>query len=349
MTPSDKKYMQRALQLAHLGLGNTSPNPHVGAVIVADGRIIGEGSHRKAGEGHAEVNAIRSVKPEDEHLIADATMYVTLEPCSHYGKTPPCALMLVDKGIKRVVVASADPSPKVNGKGIALLREAGIEVELLSDNLTEEADLENLAFRSAFVNNRPLITLKWAQSADGFMASADGKPVKFSTPLTSTLVHKLRSDHDVLLTTAATVNSDNPLMDCRLWKSGRPPRIAIVDRKGSLNPDAALIASSEQPPIVYTESDITPAGTEMVKMVPCTPEMIMADLMKRGYNSVLAEAGPRFLTTLINKQLYDKIRVEVSPVTLGESGGKSAPEIPLAPEKTELVDGNLIHTIIKHK
>lgn len=339
--------MLRACQLARLGLGNTSPNPHVGAVIVADGRIIGEGSHRKIGEGHAEVNAIRSVKPEDRHLLGRSTMYVTLEPCSHYGKTPPCAKLIAETGIPRVVIASADPSPKVNGKGIAMLREAGTEVEVMNNWLTETADNENRSFRSPYINRRPLITLKWAQSADGFMAGKDGAPVRFSTPLTSTLVHKLRSEHDVILTTAATVNADNPLLDCRLWKSGRAPRIAVADRRGTVNPAARIFTHAAMEPIVYTESDATVKGAETVRLHPCNPEAILADLMKRGYNSVLVEAGPTFLTSLIDSGLYDAIRVEVAPLTVGKEGTKPAPALPRAPQETATVDYNTILTLSK--
>ncbi|MDE7152819.1 MAG: bifunctional diaminohydroxyphosphoribosylaminopyrimidine deaminase/5-amino-6-(5-phosphoribosylamino)uracil reductase RibD [Muribaculaceae bacterium] len=345
MTADDHRYMLRACQLAHLGLGNTSPNPHVGAVIVADGRIIGEGSHRKIGEGHAEVNAIRSVKPEDRDLLKQSTMYVTLEPCSHFGKTPPCARLIVETGIPRVVIASADPSPKVNGKGIAILREAGVDVEVMDNDLTVLADNENRAFRSPYINNRPLITLKWAQSADGFMAGKNGKPVKFSTPLTSTLVHKLRSEHDVILTTAATVNADNPLLDCRLWKAGRAPRIAVVDRWGTVNPDSSIFSHVATKPLVYTETAEMVDGAEMVRLSPCNPEAILADMMKRGYNSVLVEAGPTYLSALIDSGLYDTIRVETAPIALGDDGSKAAPALPGAPHETFEIESNQIHII----
>lgn len=345
MTADDRRYMLRACQLARLGLGNTSPNPHVGAVIVADGRIIGEGSHRRIGEGHAEVNAIRSVRPADRGLLSRSTMYVTLEPCSHYGKTPPCARLIVETGIPHVVIASADPSPKVNGKGIAILREAGVKVDIMNNELTEMADSENRAFRSPYINRRPLVTLKWAQSADGFMAGKAGQPVRFSTPLTSTLVHKLRSEHDVILTTAATVNADNPLMDCRLWKAGRPPRIAVADRRGIVNPDSRIFTHAAEKPILYTESDSDVKGAETVRLTPCTPDAILADLMTRGYNSVLVEAGPTFLTALIDSKLYDSIRVEVAPFTLDGNGGSPAPVLPGAPDKTENIDSRLIHTL----
>ena len=189
----EEKYMRRALELARHGLGNTSPNPMVGAVIVDNsGRIIGEGYHRRCGEGHAEVNAIASVADADRGALRDATMYVTLEPCSHYGKTPPCAKLIIDTGIPRVVVGAGDPFKEVAGRGIRMMREAGIEVA--EGIMAAESRALNRRFMTAHEQQRPFVTLKWARSADGFMDSdrADGQPAKFSTPLTAMLVHRLR-------------------------------------------------------------------------------------------------------------------------------------------------------------
>ena len=182
----DERYMRRALQLAARGMGNTSPNPMVGAMIVApDGRIIGEGYHRRCGEGHAEVNAVASVTAADLPLLPESTMYVTLEPCSHYGKTPPCARLIIDRGIRRVVVGAADPFPEVSGRGIAMLREAGVEVT--EGVLADESRRLNCRFMTAHSQGRPWVTLKWAQSADRYIDSdrPDGRPERFSTPLTS--------------------------------------------------------------------------------------------------------------------------------------------------------------------
>lgn len=362
-TPTDNDYMLRAYQLARLGLDNTSPNPCVGAVIVARGRIIGEGSHRRIGQPHAEVNAIRSVAPDDRHLLTEATIYVTLEPCSHYGKTPPCAELITKTGIPRVVVASPDPSPKVNGKGIRMLREAGIEVTVMNNHLTQLCDRLNAAFNAPYTLHRPLVTLKWAQSADGFMAGPDGQPVRFSTPLTSTLVHKLRSDHDVILTTSANINADNPLLDCRFWSSAQepkvasiipgqrklPPRIAIIDRKMTVDTNARVFANAQQPPLVFSEFNMAIPGAETVNLNPVTPQAVLRHLLDMGYNSVLVEAGPTFLTAMIREGLYDSIRVELSPVTLGRQGTKSAPALPGTPQKTEKVESNLILTYEKHR
>ncbi|MDE6028394.1 MAG: bifunctional diaminohydroxyphosphoribosylaminopyrimidine deaminase/5-amino-6-(5-phosphoribosylamino)uracil reductase RibD, partial [Muribaculaceae bacterium] len=210
----EEKYMLRALQLAACGAGFVSPNPMVGAVIVApDGRIIGQGWHRKFGGPHAEVNAVASVKAEDEHLLKDSTIYVTLEPCSHYGKTPHCSLLLINKGLKRVVVGSPDPFPHVSGRGIKMLREAGIEV--IENFMRKECDALNRRFLTAHTLGRPYILLKWAQSRNGLIAAAHhisssldsdsgvqphvrqtAVPVQLSSPLTSTLMHSQRALYD---------------------------------------------------------------------------------------------------------------------------------------------------------
>ena len=226
----DEKYMRRALQLAANGRGFTVPNPMVGAVIVApDGRVIGEGWHRRCGEGHAEVNAVASVREADRPLMRQSTIYVTLEPCSHFGKTPPCARLLIETGIPRVVVGVGDPNPKVNGRGIAMLREAGAEVitGVLAD---ESRRLNHIFFRSQTLH-RPFITLKWAQSADGFMDARrqPGEPAySFSTPLARLATMQLRAQHEGILTTATTLLADNPRLNLRGF-SGRDPRPFIID------------------------------------------------------------------------------------------------------------------------
>ena len=212
----DEIYMRRALELAALGCGYVSPNPMVGAVIVGpDGRVIGEGWHRRYGGWHAEVNAVSSVRPSDEHLLEKSTIYVTLEPCSHYGKTPPCAELLVRKRFHRVVLGTIDPFAKVRGRGIAMLRDAGIEVRI--GVLEPECRALNAHFFTAHENGRPYITLKWAQSADGYIGLADGSPIRLSTPLTSVLVHRQRSLHDAILVGSGTMLSDHPRLDVRLW------------------------------------------------------------------------------------------------------------------------------------
>lgn len=282
------KFMKRALQLARLGEGLVSPNPMVGAVIVAaDGRIIGEGYHHRYGGPHAEVCAIKSVKEADRHLLADSTIYVTLEPCSHYGKTPPCAKLIIDTGIPRVVVGSADPFPEVSGRGIRMLREAGVEVT--ENVLREECDALNVRFLTAHRLKRPWIQLKWAQSADGFMAGVDkdGKPypVQLSTPMSAVWMHRRRSMVDAIMVGKNTLEIDHPRLDCRHWP-GRPPK--RVEPRHDLQ---------EQ----------------------------MQELYKEGITSLMVEGGPTLLRSFIDLGLYDDLRIEISEKKLGE--GLPAPKI----------------------
>lgn len=282
--------MRRALQLARLGEGLVSPNPMVGAVIVADdGRIIGEGYHHRYGGPHAEVCAVNSVRDEDRPLLKDSTIYVTLEPCSHYGKTPPCAKLIIDTGIPRVVVGSPDPFPAVSGRGIRMLREAGVEV--VENFLREECDALNVRFITTHRLGRPWIQLKWAQSADGFMAGIgdDGKPypVKFSTPVSSVWMHRRRSLVDAIMVGSNTMEIDHPQLNCRLWP-GKPPRI--------VKPSHNLPA-------------------------------LMKQLYKEGVTSLMVEGGPTLLQSFIDIGLYDDIKVEISDIKLGN--GLPAPAIPL--------------------
>lgn len=319
----NQAYMQRALELAALGRGNTSPNPMVGAVIVApDGRIIGEGYHRRCGQPHAEVNAIASVTETDRSLLHDSTMYVTLEPCSHYGKTPPCAKLIIETGIPRVVIAAADPFRKVAGRGVAMLRAAGIEV--VEGVMARESRSLNARFMTAHELQRPFITLKWAQSADGFTDSdrPDGHPARLSTPLTAMLVHRLRACNDAILAGSGTIIADHPRLDCRLWP-GRSPQPVILDRRRRIDP-AALTMPVE--PIIISSG--APLGE------------IMHELYGRGITSVLVEGGPTLLQSFIDAQLWDLTRVETAPVRLGEHGRSPAPHISFIPALTREIDGN---------
>lgn len=320
----EEKYMRRALELARHGLGNTSPNPMVGAVIVDNsGRIIGEGYHRRCGEGHAEVNAIASVADADRGALRDATMYVTLEPCSHYGKTPPCAKLIIDTGIPRVVVGAGDPFKEVAGRGIRMMREAGIEVA--EGIMAAESRALNRRFMTAHEQQRPFVTLKWARSADGFMDSdrADGQPAKFSTPLTAMLVHRLRSLHDAILVGSGTALADNPRLDCRLWP-GRSPRPVVIDRRRRLD-EASLRMSN---PIILTDGD--------------NLESNLKTLYSKGITSVLVEGGAELLQSFINSGLWDAARIETAPFTLGSHGRVAAPQIARHPDRTETIGGNKI-------
>lgn len=221
----DEMYMRRCLQLADCGRQNAKPNPMVGAVIVCDGRIIGEGYHVRCGEGHAEVNAFASVRPCDEPLLGRSTMYVSLEPCSHYGKTPPCADLIVRKGVRRVVVGCVDPFAKVHGRGIAKLREAGIEVTV--GVLEDECKALNSRFMTVNTEHRPYILLKWAQSADGFLDD-HYYAARFSTPFTTMLVHKMRAENDAILVGRVTDQREHPRLDVREWSGPSPERIVLT-------------------------------------------------------------------------------------------------------------------------
>ena len=232
MMTDDERFMRRCIQLAKNGQQNAKPNPMVGAVIVsADGRIIGEGYHVRCGEGHAEVNAFASVRREDEALLPESTIYVSLEPCSHYGKTPPCADLIIKKGLRRVVVGCIDEFAEVQGRGILKLREAGIEVNV--GVLEEECKVLNHRFFTFHREKRPYIILKWAQTANGFIDDHH-KPIQISSAFTKMLSHKLRAEEDAILVGRVTEERDHPQLTVREWKGPNPKRL-VIDRAHPLN------------------------------------------------------------------------------------------------------------------
>lgn len=228
----DKKFMRRCIQLAKNGQQNAKPNPMVGAVIVsADGRIIGEGYHVRCGEGHAEVKAFASVSQDDEPLLKEATVYVSLEPCAHYGKTPPCADLIIEKGVRRVVVGCVDEFAEVRGRGIRKIREAGIEVEV--GVLEEECKTLNRRFFTFHREKRPYIILKWAQTANGFIDD-HYQPTQISSDFTKMLSHKLRAEEDAILVGRVTDERDHPRLNVREW-SGPDPKRLVIDHAHPLN------------------------------------------------------------------------------------------------------------------
>lgn len=313
----DQTFMQRCLQLARNGQRNARPNPMVGAVIVCGDRIIGEGYHVRCGEGHAEVNAFASVRQEDEPLISQSTIYVSLEPCAHYGKTPPCAELIVRKGVSRCVVGCIDPFAKVSGRGVKMLREAGIEVTV--GVLEKECRELNRRFFTFHEKRRPYIILKWAQSADGFIDNG-GKAFAFSTPFTKTLVHKLRSECDAILVGRTTAERENPRLDVRLW-SGESPLRLVLDHNN-------------------------PCFEGMDTSSPILPQ-IMSHLYERQVQSLLVEGGAATHQSFIDAGLWDEIRIEVSPVLVGN--GTRAARIPedARTKKTEAIDGNRIVWVVR--
>jgi len=324
MKLDDTAYMRRALRLALNGKNFASPNPMVGAVIVApSGRVIGEGWHRICGSAHAEVNAIASVSEADRGVLTESTMYVTLEPCSHYGKTPPCAKLLVDNALKRVVAATSDPFPKVSGRGISMLRDAGIEVEV--GVLAEEAVALNRRFFTAHKLRRPFVVLKWARSADGFMDhlrnEANTAPCRFSTPLTTLSTMKLRSQCDAVLTTASTVMADDCRLTVRGWH-GHTPVAVLLDRHSMIPANARIFNRKDARG--DTVDTIVFRSAEECEL----HRMLSVLYAEHGITSVLVEAGPRMLSAFINSGLWDVAREEIAPFNLGDLGCSPTPELP---------------------
>ncbi|MCM1520477.1 MAG: bifunctional diaminohydroxyphosphoribosylaminopyrimidine deaminase/5-amino-6-(5-phosphoribosylamino)uracil reductase RibD [Lachnoclostridium sp.] len=297
----NQTYMRRALQLARNGRLDAHPNPMVGAVIVSpDGNIIGEGWHRRCGEGHAEVNAINSVK--NPELLKSATIFVTLEPCSHYGKTPPCAKLIIDRGIPEVVVGCLDPFEKVSGQGINMLRQAGVKVT--TGVLEDQCKAINHIFMTAHTLHRPYIILKWAESADGYI---DGK---ISTPLTSTMVHHVRATIDAILIGSGTTMADNPRLDTRLI-SGRSPLRVILDRRGRIPVSNSVFRDDN---IIYVTSSIRHDLPKKIQLTGCDSLKSLLDkLYLKGITSLLVEGGRDVLQSFINEGLYDEMRIEQSP------------------------------------
>lgn len=330
--PIDEQYMRRCLQLARCGEGSTSPNPMVGAVIVCDGRIIGEGYHIRAGEPHAEVNAVRSVADSDVPLLSRSTIYVSLEPCSHYGKTPPCADLIISCKIPRVVIGVTDINTQVNGGGIARLRNAGIEVVV--GVLGDSSYSINKKFFTFHKCGRPFVTLKWAESADGFIdairESSATPPVKFSTPLSQVAVHRLRSQHDAILVGTRTALLDNPSLDVRYWAGRRPLRL-VVDRNGVL-PHSLRLFDGSSPTVVYTSAGAPVKSGKNIEQVVLdfsqdVLRQILSHLAGRKVGSLLVEGGAALLQSFIDASLWDVARIERnSSLHLGE--GVPSPSLP---------------------
>ncbi len=297
----DKKFMRRCLQLASNGLLTSRPNPMVGAVIVARGRIIGEGWHVRCGEGHAEVNALASVAPSDEPLLPEATVYVSLEPCAHYGKTPPCADLIVSKGVRRAVVGCVDPFARVQGRGIQKLRDAGIEVTV--GVLEEECLWLNRRFFTFHEKQRPYITLKWAQTADGCLDD-HGRAVAISTPYTTMLVHKLRAENDAILVGRVTEEREHPRLNVRCWSGPSPVKMVLSHEHGI--------------------------------------DAVLSECRERQLLSLLVEGGLRTHQSFISENLWDEIRVETGRVvTGGGTAAPCIPEGALLCSR-EMVDGNMV-------
>lgn len=344
---TDEKYMSRCLRLARNGFYGAAPNPMVGAVVVHEGKIIGEGYHVRCGGPHAEVNAIRSVR--EQALLKDSTIYVSLEPCSHYGKTPPCADLIVEKGIPRVVVGCVDPFAKVAGRGVRRLREAGIDVRV---GVLEAECLElNRRFMTFQTCRRPFVTLKWAESADGFMDVVrtdyvQERPYAFSSPYTQMLVHRCRACHQAILVGRRTALADNPSLTVRLWPGKSPLRL-VLDREGTL-PQGLQLFDGRAETRAYIDASVLVAAYEGRPGVSCVRldfsrdvlPQVMDDLYGLSVQSLLVEGGRQLLESFLTEGIWDEVRVEQAPVRLGN--GVPSPVWPHGLAQTAEVDGRLL-------
>ena len=329
-------YIRRCIELAQKALGKTYPNPMVGSVIVHNGKIIGEGYHQKAGEPHAEINAINSVENKD--LLKESTIYVSLEPCAHYGKTPPCALKIVETGFKKVVIGAMDSHDKVNGKGKKIIQDAGIEV--VSCVLEEECLALNKRFFTYHEKNRPYIILKWAESADRFM-DKDFQPTQISNSLTKQFVHQLRSDEHSILIGTMTALRDNPSLTTREVEGRNPIRILIdIDLKV---PQDYHIFNNESETLVFNSLRDDESGN--VKFIKTSRENFIENLLKklheRQIQSVIIEGGSLVLQQFIDADLWDESIVIKNKNLLLENGTK-APKFNKTPFKEENFQDNSI-------
>lgn len=310
---SDELYMKRCLELAEMGNGQVSPNPLVGCVIVSGGRIIGEGFHQKYGQAHAEVNAIRSVTDKygekAAELLKNATAYVSLEPCAHFGKTPPCADLLIRHQLKKVVIGNRDPFADVDGKGIEKLKNAGIEV--VSGILEKECSFVNRRFFTRITQQRPYIILKWARTGNGFFAPKNSVQQWISGPLAKKLVHKWRTEEDAILVGKQTAIADNPALSAREWPGKNPVRIAI-DRNLEI-PLTNQLYNTDARTIIFNEQKTSVEGNihfiEMEDMQYYLPQKIAYQLYLMDIQSIIIEGGANILNQFISSGLWDEARV----------------------------------------
>lgn len=323
--------MLRALELAKNGLGAVSPNPMVGCVIVHQDKIIGEGWHKQFGGPHAEVNAVESVK--DKSLLTEATVYVTLEPCSYHGKTPACSDLLIRSKVKHVVVASLDPNPKVSGNGIKALKEAGIEV------ITGVCQDESIALNKRFFvnqkHNRPYVLLKWAQTKDGFLARTNYDSKWISGELSRQRVHQWRSEEDAILVGKNTVIHDDPSLTVRDWDGRNPVRI-VLDRNLELSTSYKVFDGQVKTLFYNSIKSSKQNNFENIKIEDSEfLTGILKDMFSRDLGSVLVEGGSKVLQSFIESGLWDEARVFTSDQEFGE--GIKAPELDTEPITTERV------------
>ena len=339
--PRSQLFMQRALQLARLGAGTVSPNPMVGCVIVHNGKIIGEGYHQKYGDAHAEVNAVNAVS--DKSLLSESDIYVTLEPCSHFGKTPPCADLLIKYKFKKVIVCNYDPNPLVAGQGIEKLRQAGIEVEV---GLLEKEGMElNKRFFTYIEKKRPYIILKWAESADGFIAKKNYEAVQISNLLSRRFVHKMRSEEDAIMIGTNTVKYDNPTLNTRFWTGKNAVRV-LVDKELSLSKNLHIFDNSQKT-ICYNSLKDEIIENNIFVRTPLNTSIepfILEDLYQRKIQSIIIEGGTILLQSFIDLGLWDEAFILKSEIILEQ--GIDAPKIKRKEVLRQKLGDNLLTKVL---
>ncbi len=317
-----ERWMSRALSLAMEGRWGVSPNPMVGAVVVKNGRLVGEGFHRRCGEAHAEVNALERAGTE----ARGATLYVTLEPCSHHGRTPPCVEAVIQAGLTEVVVAHRDPNPVVAGRGLSQLREAGIELK--EGILRDQALALNWRYLIPKIHGRSAITLKWAMSLDGKIATHTGQSQWISSREGRQWALELRETHDAILVGSGTLLADNPRLNRRMERSPGSITRVVMDRRLRISPKANIF-QEEGPVIVYTEANdplhqelLNGAGATIVNLDEVTPQAVSRDLLERGLQSLLVEGGGEIHQAFFAEGCFDRVAVNLAPLIIG---GRGAP------------------------
>ncbi len=326
MNDLDQLYMRRCIELARLGAGSVAPNPMVGAVLVHEGRIIGEGWHRQYGQAHAEVNCIEAVTEQDLGLIASSTLYVSLEPCAHVGKTPPCSDLIIQKKIRKVVIGSRDPFTEVDGKGIQKLKNAGIEV--ITGVCEPECRELNKRFFTWVEKKRPYVILKWAQTANGFIGSNTADRLLISNDYTNTLVHKWRREEAAIIVGTHTAAKDNPSLTNRLYGGNQPVRM-VLDMDLRL-PETLQLFNRQQPTIVINSIKEESRENLVYKKIEKNPRIIQQLLQvayEQNLQSILVEGGAQLLQSFMQENLWDEARI-ITNTTLTVANGLPAPKLP---------------------
>jgi len=334
----NEKYMQRCLQLARMGAGSTAPNPMVGAVLVYENKIIGEGYHQQYGKAHAEVNCINKVSPADKPLIEKSTLYVSLEPCAHFGKTPPCADLIIKNNIPRVVIGCRDSYAEVDGKGIEKLKAAGVDVTVAV--LEKEALGLNKRFFTFHRLQRPYVILKWAQSADEKIGGKDGEPIAISNAFTNRLVHQWRAEEAAIMVGTNTASKDNPALTARLYPGKDPVRI-VIDSKNQL-PSSLKLFDGTAKTIVFNEQKNDEG--EMLSFIKINKNedsitQILKKLYELNIQSLIIEGGAKLLQSFIDSNIWDEARVITNnEMVAGE--GIAAPQL----KNDQLTTEEIIYT-----